>query len=266
MAEARRGAVLITGASSGIGRELSRVFASHGWDLVIVARRREQLTEIADLCRAQHGSTVRCIARDLTEANAARELYDEITHAGTPVEVLVNNAGVAENGAFAEIPLERHERLVQLNVAVPTSLTRLFVPPMIRRHRGRVLNVASIASFQPDPALASYAASKAYVLSLSEALCEELRGTGVTVTALCPGLTRTEMVDRAQRENPASEWLPEFLVGDARSVAREGYDACMRGRAVVAPGLPNLLGTTLVRMYPRWLVRRVGGLIGRRAL
>jgi len=266
MAEARQGAVLITGASSGIGRELTWVFAQHGWDLVIVARRRQQLDEIAARCRAQHGSTVHCIARDLTEASAAQQLYDEISQAGTPVEVLVNNAGVAENGAFAEIALDSHERLVQLNVAVPTSLTRLFLPAMVRRRSGRVLNVASIASFQPVPALASYAASKAYVLSLSEALGEELRGTGVTVTALCPGLTRTAMVDRAQSENASAQLLPEFLVGDARSVAREGYDACMRGRAVVAPGLPNLLGTTLVRMYPRWLVRRVGGLIGRRSL
>jgi len=266
MAEARQGAVLLTGASSGIGRELAEIFARQGWDLVIVARRREQLNEIADRCRAQHGTTVRCIARDLTEPNAAQDLYDEITHSGAPIEVLVNNAGVAESGAFAEIPLDSHERLVQLNVAVPTSLARLFVPPMLRRRRGRVLNVASIASFQPVPSLASYAASKAYVLSLSEALGEELRGTGVTVTALCPGLTRTEMVDRAQRESPAGDWLPEFLIGDARGVAQEGYDACMKGRALVAPGLPNALGTTLVRMYPRWLVRRVGGLIGRRTL
>ncbi len=266
MAEARQGAVLITGASSGIGRELALLFASHGWDLTIVARRRELLEELAGRCRAQHGAEVRCIVRDLTEPDAAQALYGEVSGAGIEIEILVNNAGVAETGAFAEIPLERHEQLVQLNVAALTSLTRLFVAPMVARGRGRILNVASVASFQPVPALAAYAASKAYVLSLSEALCEELRGTGVTVTALCPGITRTELVDRAQSESSAAERLPEFLIGDAKSVARDGYQACIAGRPVIAPGLPNLLGTTLVRMYPRWLVRRVGGLIGRRAL
>lgn len=257
------GTALITGASSGIGRELAQVFARHGHDLVIVARRKELLEELAQRCRAQHGVQVECVALDLTAPGAAQTLFDQ---AGSRVEVLVNNAGVAETGAFAEIPLAAHERLVQLNVAVLTSLTRLFVGPMLARGRGRILNVASVASFQPVPSLASYAASKAFVLALSEALHEELRGSGVHVTALCPGLTRTELVDRAQEQSSAGDLLPEFLVGDAASVAREGYDACMAGRAVVAPGLPNALGTALVRMYPRWLVRRVGGLIGRRAL
>ena len=263
MAEAGAGTVLITGASSGIGRELAILFASHGHDLVIVARRENLLEELAQSCRAQHGTHVECVAMDLLEPGAAQSLFDRVP---APIEILVNNAGIAETGAFAEIPLRAHERLVQLNVAVPTALTRLFVGPMISQGRGRILNVASIASFQPVPALASYAASKAFVLALSEALHEELRGTGVTVTALCPGVTRTELVDRAQQQSSAADLLPEFLIGDAKSVAREGYEACMQGRAVVAPGLPNLLGSTLVRMYPRWLVRRIGGLIGRRAL
>lgn len=263
MAESRSGAALITGASSGIGRELALVFARHGHDLVIVARRAALLEELAQRCRAQHGARVDCIAMDLVEPGAAQALYDRVE---TPVGVLVNNAGIAETGAFSEIPLEAHERLVQLNVAVPTALCRLFAGPMVAQGSGRILNVASVAAFQPVPVLASYAASKAFVLSLSEALHEELKGTGVTVTALCPGLTRTELVDRAQEQSAAGELLPEFLVGDAESVARQGYEACMQGRAVVAPGLPNLVGTTLVRMYPRWLVRRVGGLIGRRAL
>jgi short-subunit dehydrogenase len=254
---------LITGASSGIGRELALAFASHGHDLVIVARRKDLLDELAQRCREQHGANVECIPMDLLEPDAPLSLYEQ---APPDIEILVNNAGVAESGAFAEIPLETHERLVQLNVAVLTTLTRLFVGPMVSRRRGRVLNVASVAAFQPIPALASYAASKAFVLSLSEALHEELRGTGVSVTALCPGITRTELVDRVQEQNTAAGMLPGFLIGDARSVANEGYVACMQGRPVVAPGLPNLLGTTLVRMYPRWLVRRIGGLIGRRAL
>jgi len=179
--------------------------------------------------------------------------------------VLVNNAGLMEMGRFAEIDLEKHERLLQLNVLVLTSLTHRLMQPMIARGHGRILNVASTSSFQPVPSLALYAASKAFVLSLTESLSEELKDTGVTTTALCPGFTRTDMLDSARDEHEAAQRIPDFILSDVEDVAREGYEACMAGRTIVVPGLPNQLAASLVPLYPRWLVRAVGGFVGRRA-
>lgn len=199
------------------------------------------------------------------------ESLDQVAHGGRSriawgldVDVLVNNAGLMEMGGFADIGIEQHERLVQLNVVVLTSLTRRLLPAMIERGHGRILNLASTSSFQPVPAMALYAASKAFVLSLSESLSEELKGTGVTVTALCPGVTKTDMYDRAHGEHAIVGSIPGLLLSDVEDVAREGYEACVAGRAVVVPGLPNWLVASAVQLYPRWLVRGVGGLVGRR--
>jgi short-subunit dehydrogenase len=178
----------------------------------------------------------------------------------------VNNVGVIEAGAFRDIGLERHLRLIQLNVAVLTELSYRFLTPMLARGHGRILNVASLAAFQPVPTLALYAATKSFVLSLTESLSEELKGTGVSVTALCPGLTRTDMVEHAKQASLLARQTPGFLISDPRAVAREGVDACLSGRVIAVPGHLNWVTANLVRLYPRWLVRGVSGLVGRRGL
>lgn len=260
-----RETALITGASGGIGLELARVFAKNGFDLIIVARRESELEALAERCRNSAGVRVHVLKMDLLVPDAAAKLVQQIEDCHLDVDVLVNNAGLMDMGDFAEIEIERHEQLLQLNVIVLTSLARRLLPAMIKRGRGRILNVASTSSFQPVPSMALYAASKAFVLSLSESLSEELKGTGVTVTALCPGITKTAMFDRAHEEHSSARSVPEFLLSDVEAVAREGYEACMAGRAVVVPGLPNQLLAGAVGFYPRWIVRGLGGLIRRRS-
>jgi len=257
--------VLLTGASAGIGLSLARLFAENGFDLVLVARRKAELEELAETCRAEQRVRAEAIAMDLLEPGAPTKLVERLEADELAVDVLVNNAGLMEMGRFAKLDVEKHERLLQLNVLVLASLTHRLLQPMVARGHGRILNVSSTSSFQPVPSLALYAASKAFVLSFSESLSEELKGTGVTVTALCPGFTRTDMLDRAQDEHEATQAIPGFLLSDVDSVARAGFEGCMAGQAVVVPGLPNRLAASLVQLYPRWLVRTVGGIVGRRA-
>ena len=259
-----RETALITGASAGIGRELALLFAENDFDVVLVARREAELDEVATRCREEHAVHAHVVPMDLVVPDAPAKLVQALDDEGLQIDVLVNNAGLLDMGAFAEIEPVSHERLLQLNVAVPTALTRRLLPGMIERGKGRILNVASTSAFQPVPSLALYAASKAFVLSLSESLSEELRGTGVTVTALCPGITRTEMYDRASDEHEIARSVPGLLLSDVETVAREGYEACIAGRAVAVPGLPNRVLATVAQVYPRWMVRGVGGLIGRR--
>lgn len=260
-----RETVLITGASGGIGLELARIFAKHGFDLIVVARRESQLEALAEQCRNEWGVQVHVLPMDLLVPDASSKLVQQIEDCGLEVDILVNNAGLMDMGEFVEIEVEQHERLLQLNVIVLTSLARRLLPGMVERGRGRILNVASTSSFQPVPTMASYAASKAFVLSLSESLSEELKGKGVTVTALCPGITKTEMYDRAHHEHASARAVPGFLLSDVEKVAQEGYQGCIAGRAVVVPGLPNQVLASAVGLYPRWMVRGIGGLIGRRA-
>lgn len=260
-----RESALITGASGGIGLELALVFAEHGFDLLVVARREAQLEALAERCRKQHGVAVQALPMDLLAPDAAAKLVGQLEDDGLRVDVLVNNAGLNEVGSFADIGIDSHERLIQLNVAVLTSLTHRLLPAMLERGRGRILNVASTSSFQPVPSMALYAASKAFVLSLSESLSEELSGSGVTVTALCPGLTKTDMLERSMTQHELASNVPDLFLSEAGDVAREGYQACMAGRPVVIPGLPNRLLASAAQLYPRWLVRRVGGLIGRQS-
>jgi short-subunit dehydrogenase len=177
------------------------------------------------------------------------------------VDVLVNNAGVSAHGDFTDISLASLMRLLQLNVSALTALTHLFLRPMVERHRGRVLNLASVSAFQPVPTLAVYAASKAYVLSFSEALAVELSGTGVTVTAACPGFTETTMVHTESVTTGRAAPLPGLVVGDAAQVAREAYEACLRGDAVQISGLLNQVATYWMQHQPRWLGRTIGAWI-----
>jgi len=246
--------VLITGASSGIGRELARVFAANGSSLIIVARGKTKLDELAQEIRTRHGVRVDVIPKDLSQPGAAESLDSDLRASGLAVDVLVNNAGFGAHGHFAEIDLERQREMIQVNVLALTELTRLLMPAMRRRGRGGILNVASTAAFQPGPFLAVYYATKAYVLSFSEALAEELRGEPVTVTCLCPGPTRTGFAAAAEA---VSTPLFQRFAGDAPEVALQGYRGFRQRKTVVVVGFLNKLGAFSTRLAPRWFAARL---------
>lgn len=257
---------LVTGASSGIGESLARCFAQDGHDLILVARSADKLKALAATLSAELGVKAWVEPADLAQPDAAQRLAATLRRKRRRVDVLVNNAGVLEQGAFASMPAASHAQMIQLNVAGLTALLAELLPPMVARGSGRVLNVASIAAFQPIPSLATYAATKAYVLSLTESLSEELRGTGVTLTALCPGITATGMLSKAREANAQLNQLPDFLIGDVDDVARQGFRACMRGDTICVPGVVNQAAMLASRSTPKWLVRRLGGLMARQAL
>lgn len=245
--------VLITGASSGIGAALARVFAAKGHDLILVARRAEKLEALATDLKTAHGATCTVIAADLADSEAPQHLFDAVVSRALEVDILVNNAGILERGTYCDIELADHVNLIQVNVAAPAALARLFLVPMLERGHGRILNVASTSAFQPAPGLATYAASKAFLLSLSEALWIETRGKGVTVTALCPGFTNTDMIAGEGGAKPMS--LPLIRNMDASEVAQQGYDACMAGKAIHINGFGNRLMVETSRHQP-WPLRR----------
>ena len=245
-----RSVAVVTGASGGIGLELSRLLARDGHDLVIVAQHAERLAQAARELRT-HGVRVMEVATDLSDPAAPPEIERELNRQGLTPDVLVNNAGFGLQGLFAKIDLGEQLRMIDLNVRALTHLTGLLLPGMLQRRRGRVLNVASTAAFQPGPLMAVYYATKAYVLSLSEALANETGNSGVTVTALCPGPTATAFQKRAGLEGTR---LFHGGVMDAPAVARHGYDGMKRGARVVIPGWRNRLGARLVRFAPRRMV------------
>jgi hypothetical protein len=197
----------------------------------------------------------RVIAQDLSAPEAADRIGDALDSTGLAVDILVNNAGFAVYGPFVETPADDEMRMLQVNIVALTALTKRLLPPMVKRGHGRVLNVASTAAFQPGPLMAAYYASKAYVLSLSEALANETGGTGVTVTCLCPGPTHTGFQDRARLRE--SKLFTTLGVMSAADVAREGYDGMMAGRTLVVPGLGNKLGVQALRVTPRTMAARV---------
>jgi len=255
---------LITGASSGIGEALASRFAQGGYHLVLVARSADKLKTLAAELSAAFGVKTWVAPADLSQPDAAKKLAASMKRARRPIDVVVNNAGILEHGSFVDMPAERHQQLIALNVAGLTALLAHFVPPMVARGRGHVLNVASIAAFQPVPSLATYAATKAYVLSLTESLSEELKGTGVSITALCPGITATNMLDSARHASKELTKLPGFVVGSAAAVAEEGFQACVRGEVIRVPGALNLATILAARATPKWLLRRVSGAMVRR--
>jgi hypothetical protein len=246
-----RQTALITGASFGIGLELAQVFAREGYNLVLVARSADKLRHLASELEKAHNTRSLILATDLTEPGAAAYVIDQTIRADIRVDVLVNNAGFGQYGFFAENDLEECLRQIQLNVTTLTHLTRLYLPGMIERKSGRILNVASTAAFQPGPLMAVYYATKAYVLHLSEALANEVQGTGVTVTCLCPGPTATEFQERAHMTGIR---LANYGVMDARTVAEDGYRALMSGKPVAISGFKNWLVAQSVRFAPRRLV------------
>jgi short-subunit dehydrogenase len=252
---ARTKTALVTGASSGLGLEFSKLLARDGYHLVIVARDAAKLQQVADELAAQHKITVRVIARDLSAADAGQAIYDELRRDSVVVDVLINNAGYALYGPFIETDLDTEVRMIGTNVTTLTILSKLFARDMVRRRRGRILNVASTAAFVPGPLMAVYYATKAYVLSFSEALANELQGTGVTVTALCPGPTETGFQQRAQMEG--SRLVAGRKIAGAAEVAAAGYRAMLKGQTMIIPGLRNQLQTLSVRFSPRTMVAQV---------
>lgn len=261
----KREIVVVTGASSGIGEELARNFADGGYDLVLVARSEDKLTALASELEQDKGVKTWVEPADLSTRGSAKKLAKSLQQQDIEVDVLVNCAGVLEHGSFINFTEKSQQDLIDLNISALTNMLSNFLPPMVARGKGRILNVASIAAFQPVPGLATYAATKAYVLSLTESLAEELSGKGVTVTALCPGVTATNMVATAQEKSDGLK-LPGFIVGDVEDVAAQGYKACMKGDVICVPGTVNLAATIMGRATPKWLLRRVAGAMGRSTL
>ncbi len=228
---------LVTGASSGIGRELARLLARDGYDVVLVARNRARLEELSRELESDHQVQTWVIVQDLAEPGAPDAIRTELQREGIQVVVLVNNAGTQVYGALEEADRGQLLEMLQVNVAALTDLTKLFLPDMLAQGEGKILNLGSIGSFVPGPLNAVYCASKAYVLSFSKAIAAELRGSGVTVTALCPGPTKTDFMTRHDMQD-----VRLFrLAMDPVTVAEIGYRGMMRGRPVVVPGLGNRL-------------------------
>jgi short-subunit dehydrogenase len=229
--------VLITGASSGIGMHLAHEFASHGHPLVLVAPVEADLLRVAKELQARHASQVRVLAGDLEQPQTASRIFDELLRDEVRVDILVNNAGHGQKGKFWEIPIDRHLSIVRLNIEAVLRMTSLFLPPMLQRGRGRILNTASVAGFEPGPLLAVYHATKAFVLSWSEALTTELQDTPIEVTTLCPGPTDTDFFPKADLEE--SRGFQEANLMAPQDVAKAGYEALMAGERLIVPGAAN---------------------------
>lgn len=256
MATAPRPTALVTGASEGIGLEIARCLAAGGYDLVLVARRARELADLGAELAAAHGVTALPLPCDLAEPGAAGRLFAETADRGLVVEALVNSAGFGMHGPFVEADPGEQRAMVQVNAAALTELCRLCLPGMVERGRGRILNVASTAAFQPGPWMAAYHATKAFVLYLSLALNEELAGTGVTVTALCPGPTRSGFQARAGVEGTR---IVRQGMMTAAEVAAIGYRAMQRGQPLVIPGHRNTLLAWLTRLFPYHTTTRLAG-------
>jgi uncharacterized protein len=246
---------LITGASSGIGYELTKLLAGDRCNLVLVARSESKLQEIASELTEQFGISVKVIAKDLAVPTSPEEIWQELQKTGIAIDILVNNAGFATYGLFAETELQPELNMMQVNMVTLTHLTKLLLPGMLERKTGKILNIASTAAFQPGPLMAVYYATKAYVLSFSEALANELQGTGVTVTVLCPGPTASGFQARASMEN--SKLVKNKAIMDAQEVAAIGYRALNNNQTVIIPGWKNKFLALTVRFTPRNLITKI---------
>jgi len=250
-----RQTALITGASAGLGCEFARIFAADRYDVVLVARDEARLNQVKSEIEGLYGVAARVISRDLSDPEAPTDIFQQLEKDSVCVDVLVNNAGFGGFGPFAETSLDHELRMIQVNVTALTHLTKLFLPGMVARGRGKVLNVASTAAFQPGPLHAVYYATKAFVLSFSEAVGAELEGTGVTVTAFCPGPTETEFFERAGATR--SKRIRGLMLMDAVTACEAGYCGMQAGKAVVIPGAWNKLLAFSVRFLPRRMVTRI---------
>jgi uncharacterized protein len=243
---------LITGATSGIGLELAKVHARLGGDLVLVARNKEKLLEIKTEFESKYGIEVLIIEKDLSRKDAGQEVYNETMSHQITIEILINNAGFGDYGMFAETDWFKEYEMITLNIIALTQLTKLYGQDMIANGTGKIMNVASIAAFSPGPKMAIYYATKAYVLSFSEAIANEMADQGVTVTTLCPGPTKTGFEKAAALEE--SGLFKKQKIATSRSVAEFGYKEMMKGTVIAIPGFMNWLMTKLLLFIPRGLV------------
>jgi len=250
--------VLITGASSGIGLELAKLFARDGNNLVLVARREELLNKIAGELNSDFGVEVEVIAKDLTLGNSPEEIFEQLKQ--KEIDIVVNNAGFGAVGPFSELDYKRQVDMIKLNVTALTSLTRFFIPRMIEKNSGGILNVGSLAGFQPGPYATVYYATKAFVLSFTEGLKEELKNTNIKITCLAPGPTNTEFGEVSGLDK---SFLFKFGTMGAKEVALQGYNGFLNGETVVIPGFSNKLLPLLVRLSPRFLVRSITAKLNR---
>ena len=248
-----KGTVLITGASSGIGESLARLFASHDFQLIITARDTSKLTALKD--SLNEPDQIRIVTADLATQEGLDHLIEEVK--AERIDILVNNAGQMLWGKLQDNDTDTIDQLIELNIRTLTLLSHHFLKGMIEHGSGRILNVASVAGFQSIPAMGLYAASKAYVLSLTESLSEQLDNTGVSVTALCPGITDTPSTEKLINE------IPPFIVSSADEVALAGFEALMAGETVCIPGVAHKTAVAWAKLQPRSVVRRIGGLVAR---
>jgi short-subunit dehydrogenase len=248
-----RETALVTGASSGIGLELAKLFAARGANLVLVARNEAGLSAVAADLHTKHGVAVRALAADLTRPEAPAEIFETLRAERIEIDTLVNNAGFGKRGKVADLDPDEQLDMLQVNAASLTHLTRLFLPGMLARRRGNILNVASTAAFQPGPGMAVYYATKAYVLFFTEALADEVKDSGIKVCCLAPGPTHTAFAERADAK--ATRLFAR--AGDAASVAAAGYQGLRAGKTLVIPGFWNRTVAFLTRLAPRFVARRV---------
>ena len=246
---------LVTGASAGLGKDFAKLFAADGHDLVLVARRKERLDELAAELTDSFGVNVTVLRADLSERSAPQEIFDALQAQGIEIEYLVNNAGFGSNGRFWELPLHGELGQIHVNIEALVHLTHLFVRPMVQRGSGRVLNVASTAGFQPGPFMATYYATKAFVISFTDAIAHELRGTGVTATAHCPGATATEF--SAIAGNDKSQLFKKGNVATSIDVAQHAYRAMYAGRPIAIHGALNSVLAASSQLGPRGLVNAI---------
>jgi uncharacterized protein len=251
---------LVTGASSGIGYELAKLFAQDGKNIVVVARSQDRLEKLKTEIEKKSGTKVIVLVKDLSKPDAPQEIFSELERENINVDVLVNNAGFPVRGKFAETDLKEELNMIQVNITSLTHFTKLFMKKMVDNKSGWILNVASTGGFAPFPLFSVYAASKAYVLSFTEALANELQGTGVSVTCLCPGPTDTRFYERGDAGN--AKFVKTMKMMDAARVARIGYMALKKGRVMVVAGLVWSGFIFGYRFLPRKLVTRMGRSLG----
>ncbi|BBH52986.1 SDR family NAD(P)-dependent oxidoreductase [Fluviispira sanaruensis] len=244
------GNVLITGASSGIGLEFAHIFAKEKYNLLLIARSEDKLQHLANELSEKYKINCKIIACDLAKIGAAQEIYKRTKTLGIKVDILVNNAGFGAHGFFKNIDLKTETEMIQVNITSLTELTKLFLTPMLEKGSGKILNVASTAAYQPGPLMAVYYATKAYVLSFSEALANELADSGVSVTVLCPGPTQSGFQAAAQMGNDL-KLFHSTMTADSSTVAYAGYKGLLSSQRVVIPGVSNKIGTYSVKFLPR---------------
>ncbi|MFA8435018.1 MAG: SDR family NAD(P)-dependent oxidoreductase [Marinifilaceae bacterium] len=244
---------LITGAASGIGYEIAKLLIQDSYHLVLIDKNATKLQEIQSDFKSQYKNEVQILEKDLSKTNVADEIYDELRQQQIELDLLVNNAGYGVFGMFSETDWKRERDMIQLHVITSTHLTKLFLPGMVRRGTGKILNVSSLAAFQPGPLMSIYYATKAYLLSFTEAIANEVKGTGVTITVLCPGITKTGFQKTVSEEEAQINWN----LASAANVARYGYKAMLKGKIVAIPGFINYLLANAPRFFPRRIAANV---------